>query len=141
MLDLWSAAHEQLIRGDGRSWRGFRNSKDVRDGLEGLEPHFVKMEDAARQVIRAGAGNRADLDTIRGQTAVILDNEAEYLRRMDRVVWLYEREARGRIDNLPMDQLGGHGLDPGGPRGDRRVHPPAGGRADPASGRRARAGA
>ncbi len=76
--------------------RTSRNSKAVRDGLAGLEPHFVKMRDAARQVIRVR--RRAigpTLARVREGLAVILDNEAEYLRRMDRVVGLYESEAQG----------------------------------------------
>ena len=72
----------------------------MREGLEGLEPHFEKMQAAARRVIRAGEGDRPDVATVREGLAVILDNEAEYLRRMDRVVGLYESEARGRVENL-----------------------------------------
>ncbi len=100
VLGLWSTAHEQLLRGGASPWWAGRNSAAVRDGLRGLEPHFVKMRDAARQVIRAGESGRPDFARVREGVAVIRDNEAEYLRRMDRVVGLYESEARGRVDNL-----------------------------------------
>ena len=75
-------------------------SDDVRDGLEGLEPHVMAMQAAARRVIQAGEGALPDVAKGREGLAVILDNEAEYLRRMDRVVDLYESEARGRVENL-----------------------------------------
>lgn len=100
VLGLWSASHRQLLRGDARSWPGFRMSEDVHEGLAGLEPQFLMMETAAARMIRAGEADRPDVDTVREQLAVILDNEAEYLGRMDRVVGLYEREARGRVDGL-----------------------------------------
>jgi len=100
VLDLWSASHEQLLRGDIRVRRSSQISKDVRDGLEGLEPYFLKMEAAAVRVIQAGEGKWPDVNTVREELAVILDNEAEYLRWMDQVVGLYEREARGRVDSL-----------------------------------------
>jgi two-component system, LuxR family, sensor kinase FixL len=100
VLGLWTAAQEQLLRNaTGTSWAG-RSSTAVRDALLGLDPYFVKMRDAAQRVIRAGARDRAGVDTVREGLAVILDNEAEYLRRMDRVVGLYESEVRGRVAEL-----------------------------------------
>ena len=100
VLVLWSTSHRQLLRGDARSSPGLHISKDVHDGLAGLEPRFLIMETAAARLIRAGEVDPTDVDTVRLQLAVILDNEAEYLGRMDRVVGLYEQEARGRIDTL-----------------------------------------
>ena len=100
VLGLWSASHEQLLGGDARKSPAGGVSDDVRDGLEGLEPFFAKMQAAAGRVIRAGESDRPDVATVREGLVVILDNEAEYLRRMDRVVGLYENEARGRVENL-----------------------------------------
>ena len=100
VLGLWSAAQEQLLRnGTGTSWAG-RNSAAVHDAVRGLDPYFVEMRDAARRVIRAGSSDRPQVDAVREGLAVILDNEAEYLRRMDQVVGLYESEARGRVAEL-----------------------------------------
>ncbi len=45
-------------------------------------------------------GDQPDVATLREGTAIILDNEAEYLRQMDRVVGLYEGEAQRRVENL-----------------------------------------
>jgi two-component system, LuxR family, sensor kinase FixL len=100
VLGSWSTAHHQLLRGDTRrSWAG-PVSADVRAGLLGLEPSFVKMQDAARQIIQVAKTDRPDAATVREARAVILDNEADYLRRMDSVVGLYESEARGRAEGL-----------------------------------------
>jgi two-component system sensor kinase FixL len=100
VLGLWTDAQERLLEDNGSRWGAGGNSAAVRDGLHGLEPLFVKMRDAAQQMIRAGEGDRPDLAAVGDARAVILQNEAEYLRRMDRVVGLYEAEARGRVDNL-----------------------------------------
>lgn len=100
VLALWSASHERLRRDSaGTDWSG-RNSPEVQDGLDGLTPYFQKMRDAAGRLVRARAGMRADPAATGAALAVILANEAEYLRRMDRVVALYEREARGRVELL-----------------------------------------
>ena len=58
------------------------------------------MQDAAQADHPSRRGDRPDVAAVREGLAVILDNEAEYLRRMDRVVGLYESEARGRVDSL-----------------------------------------
>jgi two-component system, LuxR family, sensor kinase FixL len=100
VLGLWSASHEQLLRGDAGVVRTNLNSVAVRDGLAALEPHFVTMCDASRQLIESGAGDRPDVVRVREGLAAILDHEAEYLRQMDRVVGLYEHEARGRLDSF-----------------------------------------
>jgi two-component system, LuxR family, sensor kinase FixL len=100
VLGLWSAAQEQLVRnGPGPSWAG-RSSAAVRDGLQRLDPYFVKIRDAAQRVIQAGASDPPGGAAVREGLAVILDNEAEYLRRMDQVVGLYESAARGRVADL-----------------------------------------
>lgn len=100
VLDSWSAAQRQLRR-DAASpgWPG-RASGDLRVGLQGLDPYFVKIRDAAQRVIRAGSSDPPDMAAVRDGLVVMLDNEAEYLRRMDRVVGLYEGEARGRVVDL-----------------------------------------
>jgi len=100
VLGLWSASHEQRLQRDAEAVRTGRNSQAVREGLAALEPHFVAMRDAAQQMIDAGAGARPDVARARESLTLILDHEAEYLRWMDRVVGLYEREARGRIETF-----------------------------------------
>jgi signal transduction histidine kinase len=100
VLGLWSAAQEQLLPNLAGASRAGRASAAVRDGLQGLDPYFVKIRDAAQRVIRAGESERPDVAAIREGLAGILDHEAEYLRRMDQVVGLYESEARGRVADL-----------------------------------------
>ena len=100
VLGLWSASQEQLLSAGESTSAAGRSSAAVRDGLEGLDPYFLKMRDAAQQVIRAGADDGPGAAPVREGLAAILDNEAEYLRRMDQVVGLYESEARGRVAQL-----------------------------------------
>jgi two-component system, LuxR family, sensor kinase FixL len=94
VLRLWSAAHDGLRRGDRALSLPGRNSAAIRATFDELEPFYTRMRDAARDLIRGdSAEGRADL-------ATILANETEYLPRMDRIVGLYEREARAHIDRL-----------------------------------------
>jgi signal transduction histidine kinase len=100
VLGLWCAAQEQLVRGGAGPSRAGQSGTAVRNGLKDLDPYFVEMRDAAQRVIQAGAGDRPDAAIVHEGVVVILDNEAEYLRRMDQVVGLYESEARGRVADL-----------------------------------------
>jgi signal transduction histidine kinase len=93
VLAAWSDAHEALRRDP--------LTAAVREGLDGLEPHFRAMRNAAGELIRIGEGRGDGADARAGEALeVILDHEGEYLRRMDRVVGLYEAEARGRVDRF-----------------------------------------
>src|SRR6516165_5862090 len=51
VLEVWSAANEELLRGGSpASW--YRSgSEGVRAGLESLQPQFERMRDAANQMI------------------------------------------------------------------------------------------
>src|SRR5215472_14400050 len=50
VLGLWTAANERLLEGEnGRAGVG-SGSVAVREGLAALQPHFVAMRDAARQI-------------------------------------------------------------------------------------------
>jgi two-component system, LuxR family, sensor kinase FixL len=100
VLGLWCAAQEQLIQGVAGPLRAGQSGTAVRSGLTDLDPYFAKIRDAAQRVIQAGAGDRADAAKVHEGVVVILDNEAEYLARMDQVVGLYESEARGRVADL-----------------------------------------
>ena len=95
MLALWSTSHQELKRGDVRSWRASKISDGVRKGFERLEPYFGNMQAAAKRLIQAGEAEVPNIRIVPDAVSVILDNEAEYLRHMDGVVSLYESEAGG----------------------------------------------
>jgi signal transduction histidine kinase len=94
VLGLWSKSHQQLVEDNTR------NSTAVRDDLAALQPHFVAMRDAAQRMISSNPGHPPDATMVQEGLATVLDHEAQYLEGMDRVVGLYEREARGRIDTF-----------------------------------------
>jgi signal transduction histidine kinase len=100
VLEVWSAANEELLRGGTpASW--YRSgSEGVRAGLESLQPQFERMRDAANRMIQAAQSLNGSNDTVRGELALIMDNEADYLAKMERVVATIEDEARERVEDL-----------------------------------------
>ncbi|MHB1558742.1 MAG: sensor histidine kinase [Isosphaeraceae bacterium] len=99
-LDLWSASQDRLLHdATPNSWPR-PGSAAAREGLAGLEPAFSHMQDAALRMIRAAEYPPPDLGEVHQGLGVILAHEADYLGRMDRIVQLYEREARARVAAL-----------------------------------------
>lgn len=125
VLGLWSSTHDALRRGASPSSLPIHNNNDdditdntkrdthrnnndnnntIRSAFDGLEPYFRPMNEAGVRLLR-GRDDLAGDDL-----STILDNEPEYLSRMDRIVGLFEREARAKIDRLVWTGWGVTGL-------------------------------
>ncbi len=83
MLTLWTESHDRLLAENP--------SRPIRLALEGLQPFYERMRDAASHVLTEGDGQKL---------GPLLDAEAEYLPRMDAIVGMYEREAQAHVDWL-----------------------------------------
>ncbi len=99
LLDRWSSSHARLRPvGTGGAALGLgATGPALRAEFAGLEPSFARLRAAAEH-----ATNDLDSDprARRAFLAEVLDAEADYLPRMDRVVTLYEQETRARVDRL-----------------------------------------
>src|SRR5690606_22306792 len=95
VLALWSASHAALRDGDDRRLLLSKHSPQIGAALADIEPYVARMTTAAEK-LGAAADRSADEDVLH----VLLANEGEFLTRMDRIVGLYEDEARGRAARL-----------------------------------------
>ncbi len=91
VLARWSATHDGLRFGAPDLSLPGRNSPEVRLALEEIDLPFRKIHEAASRLVLGPSP--ADL-------AIILATEGDYLARMERIVGLYEQEARGRVERL-----------------------------------------
>src|SRR5208283_3465161 len=98
VLRLWSVSHNGLRHGDRALSLPGRNSPAVREAFDDLEPFFTRMCAAVARLIGNDALRRPDDDAAHEDLATILENEGEYLARMDRIVGLFEGETRARVD-------------------------------------------
>jgi len=94
VLDLWSHSHDTLRGTESLSTSG-GNSPRITEAFAEIEPFYGRMRAAAGRLI-------ASPDPTAGRDAVnaLLANESEFLDRMDRIVALYEEEARDRAAGL-----------------------------------------
>ena len=100
VLRLWTTAHDGLRNGDAAMSLPGGNSQAVNAALDGLEPLYLRMRTAAERLIRDDTRGQPDSPAARDDLAAILGAEAEYLERMDKVVGLFEREARDRVGRM-----------------------------------------
>ena len=98
VLRLWSVSHNGLRHGDRALALPGRNSPAVREAFDDLEPFFTRMCAAVARLIGNDAHRRPDDAAAHEDLATILENEGEYLARMDRIVGLFEGETRARVD-------------------------------------------
>ena len=93
VLELWSSSHEGLRHGNRALSLPSSSSPVVTAAFAELEPDFSRIRDAATRLLRREEPTQANL-------ATILDVEPTYLVRMDRIVGLFEAEARARVDQV-----------------------------------------
>ena len=100
VLGLWTASHDGLRHGDAALSLPGGNSRAVNAALDGLEPLYLRMRSATERLIREGTLGQPRSAAAHDDLATILGAEAEYLERMDKIVGLYEREARERVGRM-----------------------------------------
>jgi two-component system sensor kinase FixL len=100
VLQLWDSSHNGLRRGDLVLSLPGRNSPAVNAALDDLEPFFTQLRAAVIRLIRNEAERPVGASAANDDLATILAVEGEYLARMDRIVGLFEHEARARVDRL-----------------------------------------
>ncbi len=93
-LALWSTSHELLRQGDPSLSLPGDNPPAVREAFDDIDPYFRRLRTAAAGLIAAPDSRSAR------ELAVILADEGEFLARMDRIVSLYEADARERAARL-----------------------------------------
>ncbi len=96
----WSASQEDLRSGPGVSDPSASWTQAIGDGLDEVEPSFRRLQDASARLIRACSTPGVDRDAAEAAVADLLRDEGTYLRGMERVVGLYEGDARSRVDRL-----------------------------------------
>lgn len=107
VLEQWTLAHESLQVGNAEMRLPETRSQEIRDVFAELQPHFEAMREAGQNICQeaAKAGSGGNDGMSRDCVATILEHEAQFLPIMDRIVGLYEREARERVAHLRFTKL------------------------------------
>ncbi len=100
VLNQWTASHEALRRGRADSSLPGHKSGSVQRAFDALEPSYRKLRGAAARALQ-GRSSATDVEYgTREGLLSILENESQYLSRLDQVVDLYEHESQARLGHL-----------------------------------------
>lgn len=91
-LALWRTSHYGLLDGSEDLGLPRTLSPEIREAFATLNPHFLAMGQAAETLI--------DGEISQQQIDVLLAHESQFLPTMDRIVGLYEQEARSQATML-----------------------------------------
>ncbi|WP_273211122.1 histidine kinase [Runella zeae] len=100
VLADWELHHHQLKTGDLTDIQAkTHNGSTLQKMFEDIEPHFQAIRSNAHLVLNS-LEKRTPLPNIDSVLKNIFDNELVFLRKMDRIVFQYDKEAKEKVTNL-----------------------------------------
>lgn len=99
-LELWETAHEALTGADNPLHQAGMNSDRVRAMFAALEPARLSMLQACHTLVDWLDTHAEPLPAGNDAMDTLLTQEADFLQRMDGIVYQYESEARDRVERL-----------------------------------------
>ena len=100
-LDLWKRSHYALISGDSSMMVHGNNSDTIQQMFKELTPYFKNMVSATGQLINiVQTSPQSSQSEVQTYVDKILDNEAEFLPRMDNIVNQYDKEANQKVKDV-----------------------------------------
>ncbi|HZB13971.1 MAG TPA: ATP-binding protein [Chryseolinea sp.] len=100
LLEQWKAGHYGLQHGNASLNLPDENSEKVMAMFRDLEPYFKNVYNSANHIIEYKKGNLSDTIDLRNTLTTLLDNEAIFLKKMDKIVFQYDAEAREKVSTL-----------------------------------------
>ena len=97
-LAEWEHAHHGLQRGDSKLELNGANSQEVELIFARLEPHFLEMQTAAKEIIGDRGAAVSEDQTAPSATDRLLRAESRFLPIMELIVGHYEQEASNRVN-------------------------------------------
>ena len=97
LLEQWKAGHYGLQHGNATLNLPNENSEKVMAMFQDLEPYFKNVYNSTNHIIEYKKGNVSDTIDLRNTLRTLLDNEAIFLQKMDKIVFQYDAEARQKV--------------------------------------------
>lgn len=100
LLEEWKSGHYGLQRGNEELKLPPNNSKQVMKMFRDIEPYFDQVYNSTQEIINYKKADILDTIGIRRAVGILLDNETEFLEKMDDIVFQYDYEARQKVYTL-----------------------------------------
>jgi signal transduction histidine kinase len=96
-LEDWKKGHLGLQQGDAVLNLPSDNSEQIKKMFEGLDPYFQSVYASAQEIINIKSEKIDDGAGLHAAMQTLLDNEAIFLEKMDKLVFAYDVEARQKV--------------------------------------------
>lgn len=97
-LDLWVMSHNALQKGNDSLGLPGNNSNVIRDMFDELNPNFEAIKGASEHIIyEVEKSSFFSIDSFKKEINLVKQNEADFLRQMDRIVNQYDLEAEEKV--------------------------------------------
>jgi signal transduction histidine kinase len=100
LLGEWKKGHEGLQHGDEGLQLPGNNSEKIISMFKDLDPYFQNVYKSAYDIIEYKKGNLQDTAALQNAVRILLDNEFNFLTKMDQIVFQYDLEARLKVSTL-----------------------------------------
>ncbi len=105
VLADWESHHEQLRTGDLRDIAAtYNNSDTVKAMFADIEPHFQAIQQNAHLVLDR-LEKPEDSTDVDAAIRNIFAHELDFLRKMNQIVFQYDKEAKEKVNNLRRIEL------------------------------------
>lgn len=101
-LGLWVKSHAGLQHGDAEMGLPGKNSLQITSMFKQIEPQFQAIVKSAELIAAEGTVNNSTQAAMR----VILNNQADFLKGMDEIVFQYDAEAKQKITTFKQIEVG-----------------------------------
>lgn len=97
-LNLWNETHQGLMHGSDSLELPGNNSAEINQIYQDIQTPFQKIFGSINTITNQLSSNpNLPFETIEDDVDIVLDNEAIFLRGMDNIVFLYDKEAREKV--------------------------------------------
>jgi two-component system, NarL family, sensor histidine kinase DegS len=100
ILAQWQKGHIGLQEGDAELHLPGGNSAEIKKMFAEIDPYFKNVYSSAQRIIDYKSGSRSDTVQLNAVIQTLLDNEAIFLEKMDKIVYQFDQEARQKVSML-----------------------------------------
>jgi len=97
-VKLWEISQKGLQYGNAQMGLPGKNSDKVKELFAQIQPEHNIMLKAASSILALEAGKTVNYQPLKKEIRLITDNEVDFLKGMDEIVFQYDREAKTKVE-------------------------------------------
>lgn len=104
-LELWDKSHKGLQYGDAELGLPGHNSKIITAMFASIDVEFNNIINAARNILETASETGYDKARLLDQIQIIQNNEQQFLKGMDEIVFQYDFESKQKVELIKYTEI------------------------------------